>query len=275
MTRFGHRSTMARHLRSRDVDGHPRDVYEINILTPVTVDKANTAASGTFMSLSGDENELPESKAPSKRGDVVLQLRNVTRTVAALQKQLDHTTHELRHIAHECNELKQEYNVLKQELHRTAQYCGELQGYSADLERRITNVERHFMYTTIVNASHAILGLLAPGGLPVASAARTMAHLSAAAFVARLPRSLVPHHADIHRVHRQFKDLVDFTIGRGLCRNSATHPRTWPEFYANHGTNIMDLMRTPHWREHPLANIAAFIVRVALFAQGQHEQEAQ
>ena len=225
------------------MDAHPSHgkVYEVNVLAR------------------NDENELPVSKFVR---DMALKLHKVTQAVEAPKES---------HSAQLCA-LQESQNAQHSELPGN---CNSLRVHIARLQWRTTYIERRLMYETVVNASHAILGLLAPGGLPVASTARTMAHLSAAAFVARLPRSLVPHHADIHRVHRQFKDLVDFTIGRGLCRNSATHPRTWPEFYANHGTNIMDLMRTPHWREHPLANIAAFIVRVALFAQGQHEQEAQ
>jgi len=314
-----HRTAMARHLRSRDVDGHPRDgkVYEINVLTPVTVDKANTAASGTFISLSGDENELPESKAPSKLGDVVLQLRNVTRTVAALQNQLDHTAHErnelqnhlnrtaqqcgdlqtqLDHTAHERNELQNhlnrtaqqcgdlqtqldhtahERNELRRFCHRLQGHCHRLQGHNAALQGRISNVEHRFMSTTIANASYGILGLLSPRHQRIGPAAEIMAGLSAAAFAARLPRGLLPPGADIHRVHQEFKELVDFSVGSGSFRNNTIHPRTWPEFHDYHGTNIMDLMRTPRWREHPLGNVAAFIARVAVFAQAQHEQEAQ
>ena len=286
-----HRTAMARHLRSRDVDGHPRDgkVYEINVLTPVTVDKANTAASGTFISLSGDENELPESKAPSKLGDVVLQLRNVTRTVAALQNQLDHTAHErnelqnhLNRTAQQCGDLQtqldhtaHERNELRRFCHRLQGHCHRLQGHNAALQGRISNVEHRFMSTTIANASYGILGLLSPRHQRIGPAAEIMAGLSAAAFAARLPRGLLPPGADIHRVHQEFKELVDFSVGSGSFRNNTIHPRTWPEFHDYHGTNIMDLMRTPRWREHPLGNVAAFIARVAVFAQAQHEQEAQ
>jgi len=52
-SRYGHTITMAPHLMSYDVDAHPRDgkVYEVNVLTCITADRANTAASACQRSL--------------------------------------------------------------------------------------------------------------------------------------------------------------------------------------------------------------------------------
>ena len=117
------------------MDAHPSHgkVYEVNVLAR------------------NDENELPVSKFVR---DMALKLHKVTQAIEAPKES---------HSAQLCA-LQESQNAQHSELPGN---CNSLRVHIARLQWRTTYIERRLMYETVVNASHAILGLLAPDGTPV------------------------------------------------------------------------------------------------------------
>jgi len=301
-----HTATMARHFLSRGVDAHHDEakVYELKVLTPITADRANAAASGTFISLEDGENALP-LPTPSAEG-TDLKLATLQQSLNALQRRLAASqvdfqqrlaasqvdfqqrlaASERRRAASEVDSQKRlaaaqvdfQRRLTASERRRTASEVDlqrrlvHLQRSLASIQQRTSSIERRLVHMTVVNTSRGILALLAHGDAYLADAARSMAQLPTHAFADRMPRGFMRRGADIARVQAQFAALVHFTLGNHSRRNRSVHPNNWAEFYAWHGRNIIDLMGTAAWQEPRLRAITSFIGRVALFAQRQNDE---
>ena len=305
-----HTATMARHFLSRGVDAHHDEakVYELKVLTPITADRANAAASGTFISLEDGENALP---LPTPSEGMDLKLATLQQSLNALQRRLAASERRLaaseRRLAAFEVDFQRRLAATERRLAATERRLAaterRLAAFEVDFQRRLaatvdsqrrlaaaqvhlqrslgstqqrtSSIERRLVHMTVVNTSRGILALLAPDGVALAEEARSMARLPTRVFADRMPRGLVRNGADIARVQTQFAALVNFTISHRSHRNSAVHPNTWAEFYSWHGRNIIDLMCTAAWQEEPLRAITSFIGRVALFAQRRNDELAR
>jgi len=91
--------------------------------------------------------------------------------------------------------------------------------------------------------------------------------MSAEQFSKRLPKGLVGDPKDYPLVHEQFKQLVEFNIGKDLERNRAIHSKNWYESNEGHRNAIWTLKDTKVWQAAPWESIKAISTRATEFAR--------